>query len=48
MLNGTPTLDVPRNEPVRGYGPGSPEKAALNGQGALAGPLVCGSRQRYM
>jgi 1-pyrroline-5-carboxylate dehydrogenase len=29
MLNGIPRIPTPVNEPVRAYGPGSPEKAAL-------------------
>lgn len=51
MLNGTPTLDVPRNEPVRGYGPGSPEKAALKRRLAemaaetIEIPLIVGGKE---
>jgi 1-pyrroline-5-carboxylate dehydrogenase len=32
MLNGVPCVPAPRNEPVLGYAPGSPERATLRAE----------------
>ena len=51
MLNSVPSLDVPKNEPVRGYLPGSPEKASLKARlKAMAAetievPLIVGGKE---
>ena len=51
MLNSVPSLDVPKNEPVRGYLPGSPEKASLKARlKAMASetieiPLIVGGKE---
>ena len=51
MLNSVPHLDVPKNEPVRGYLPGSPEKASLKARlKAMAAetieiPLIVGGKE---
>jgi len=48
-MNGVPNIPLPQNEPVRGYAPGSPERASLRAelarQSALeveAAPIVAG------
>jgi 1-pyrroline-5-carboxylate dehydrogenase len=51
MANGRPRIPAPRNEPVLGYAPGSPERAALEARlrelsaGELEIPLVIGGRE---
>ena len=51
MNNARVTVPVPRNEPVLGYAPGSPEKAALKSQlqtfaaGSVEIPLIIGGRE---
>jgi 1-pyrroline-5-carboxylate dehydrogenase len=51
MWNSVPRLDVPRNEPIRGYLPGSPEKASLKARlKAMASetieiPLIVGGKE---
>jgi 1-pyrroline-5-carboxylate dehydrogenase len=51
MLNSVPVLDVPKNEPVRGYLPGSPERASLKARlKAMASetieiPLIVGGKE---
>jgi 1-pyrroline-5-carboxylate dehydrogenase len=51
MANGNPRIPAPRNEPVLGYAPGTPERAALKARLAelsareLEIPLVIGGRE---
>ena len=51
MPNSSPNVPTPKNEPVRGYAPGSPERASLEKRLAqLAGreidvPLVIGGKR---
>jgi 1-pyrroline-5-carboxylate dehydrogenase len=39
-MNGTPNTPAPRNEPILGYAPGSPEKAALKAELKRIGGVV--------
>ncbi|HXI20491.1 MAG TPA: 1-pyrroline-5-carboxylate dehydrogenase, partial [Gemmatimonadales bacterium] len=50
-MNGVPNIPPPRNEPVLGYAPGSPERASLQAALAAMGretvdiPIIVGGRE---